>query len=309
MQRVNQLCFGPGFGYRIAQLLDLNKEAARCGAELLLVQPLPRDRSSHCAFCLWSKESRSNPSKALAFAESEAEFTLGRILVSDAEWQFGDPLQLLGSLRTDLDVIASILPFGTKSGRSIVLNGIDGTPVELRGDLGNLILAAATARLSKEGVGFFVVLPSFFLSQRSVLRQFPALGFGVEAALALPSGSFAPLTSVPTYLVVVRKHPVSRMFVAQLSSDVNANIQIVANLNESQEGGRLELGRFVDPQSFTGLDSIRITERLNQVGSHFGAPAVRLEELATAINLGRFGEDFKFQKQQNAIFIPLIGIR
>jgi hypothetical protein len=205
-------------------------------------------------------------------------------------------------------VVASILPFGAKTGRSITLTGTDGHPVELRDDLGHLILAAATARLSKDGLGLFVIPPSFFFSQRSVFRQFQALGFGVEAALALPSGSFAPYTNIPTYLVLVRRRTVSRMFVAQLSADANTNLQILVNLSEGKEGGSLELGRLVDPLSFTGLESIRTTERLNQARTVFGAPAVRLEDLATVINLGRFGNDFRFPKQPNAIFIPLIGI-
>jgi hypothetical protein len=39
----------------------------------------------------------------------------------------------------------------------------------------------------------------------------------------------------------------------------------------------------------------------------FGAPSVKIEELATAINLGRFGDEFAFPALGNAIFVPLIG--
>src|SRR5437588_6734155 len=42
-----------------------------------------------------------------------------------------------------------------------------GKEVELRDDLGNLILAAATRKLSKDGIGLFVVTPSFFLDRKS----------------------------------------------------------------------------------------------------------------------------------------------
>jgi hypothetical protein len=52
------------------------------------------------------------------------------------------------------------------------------------------------------------------------------LGLTVKAALALPAGSFAPYTIVPTYLVVVTKGAETRMFVAQLSSDTKANSQM-----------------------------------------------------------------------------------
>jgi hypothetical protein len=250
----------------------------------------------------------AHAAKAFAFTQNEAEFTLGRVLVSAAEWQLGEPLQLLNSLKSDVDVVASILPFGANSDRSIVLTRLDGNQIELRDDLGNLILVTAAMRLSADGVGLFVIPPSFFFSQRSVLRQFTSLGLTVEAALVLPSGSFAPYTNMPTYLVVVRKRALARMFVAQLSSDAKTNLQIVSNLTEGKEGGMLELGRFVDPLSFTGLDSIRTAERFQAAEHKFEAPALRLEDLATAINLGRHGEGFKFPPHDNAIFIPMIGI-
>src|SRR5207253_6946236 len=107
----------------------------------------------------------------------------------------------------------------------------------------------------------FVVTPSFFFSQRSVLRQFDVLSLGIEAALALPSGTFAPFTNIPAYLIVVRRKPTTKMFVAQLSADTNTNNQIIDNFKHEREGGALELGRFVNAQSFAGLEAIRTAER------------------------------------------------
>ena len=98
------------------------------------------------------------------------------------------------------------------------------------------------------------------------------------------------------------------MFVGQLSSDEKANLQIIENLRQGKDGGTLDLGRFVDPQSFAGLDTIRTTERMREAERRFGAQAVKLGDLATSINLGRFGEGFAFESQDNAIFVPLIGI-
>jgi hypothetical protein len=249
----------------------------------------------------------THAAKALAFTQNESEAALGRVLVNAAKWQVGDPLELLNTLKTDVDIVASILPFGSMSDRTIVLKGLGGNKIEVRGDLGQLILAAAAMRLSADGIGLFVIPPSFFISQRSVLRQFNSLGLSVEAALALPSGSFAPYTNIQTYLLIVRKRAFDRMFVAQLSSDTNTNIQIVSNLAEGKEGGALELGRFVEPLSFTGLNAIRTEEHFQTAEREYGAPALRLENLATAINLGRYGEDFKFHQHDNAIYVPLIG--
>ena len=97
------------------------------------------------------------------------------------------------------------------------------------------------------------------------------------------------------------------MFVAQLSGDEKTNLQILDNLREDREGGTLELGRYVAPLSFTSLERIRAVERFDEAESRFAAPAVKLMELATEINLGRFGDDFAFQPQENSLFIPLIG--
>lgn len=246
------------------------------------------------------------PKVALAFTQIQAEQALGKVLVPDVSWQLGEPMRLLDTVAQEFDLVASILPMGVRSAKPLKVATASGENVELKDNLGNLVMVAALLRLNSSGVGLFVVTPSFF-SQRSVFRQFGVLGLGVEAALALPSGTFAPYTNILSYLVVIRRKPAARMFVAQLSGDEKTNLQILDNLRQGQEGGTLELGRFVDPMSFSSLEAIRTTERFGEAERRFAAPAVKLAELAIAINLGRFGEDFVFQAQDNALFIPLIG--
>ena len=245
--------------------------------------------------------------EALAFTQIQAEHALGTVLVPKVSWQLGEPMRLLDAVTQEFDVVASILPMGARSANPLKVATASGEKVELRDDLGNLVMVAAALHLSSSGVGLFVVTPSFFFSQRSVFRQFGVLGLGVEAALTLPSGTFAPYTNIPAFLLVVGRKPSARMFVAQLSGDEKTNLQILDNFRQGQEGGALELGRFVDPLSFINLATIRTAERVAEVERSFAAPAVKLAELATAINLGRFGDDFVFQPQDNSLFIPLIG--
>lgn len=247
------------------------------------------------------------PKEALAFTQIQAEHDLGKILVPEVSWRLGEPMRLLDAVTQEFDVVASILPMGGKSSSPLKVTITSGESIELRDDPGNLLMVAASLHLSSSGVGLFVVTPSFFFSQRSVFRQFSVLGLGVQAALALPSGTFAPYTNIPAFLLVVGKKPAARMFVAQLSNDEKTNLQILDNLRQSHEGGTLELGRFVAPLSFTSLETIRTAERFGEAERRFAAPAVKLVELATAINLGRFGDDFTFQPQDNSLFIPLIG--
>jgi hypothetical protein len=247
------------------------------------------------------------PKVAVAFTQNHAEHAIGNVLVPEVKWQLGEPIHLLDAVTQEFDVVASILPMGARSANSLKVVTASGENVELSDDLGNLVMVAGSLHLSSSGVGLFVVTPSFFFSQRSIFRQFGVLGLGVEAALALPSGTFAPYTNISAYLVVVRRKPAERMFVAQLSGDEKTNLQILDNLRQGREGGTLELGRFVAPLSFTSLETIRTVERFEEAERRFAAPAVKLADLATAINLGRFGEDFVFQPQDNSLFIPLIG--
>ena len=246
--------------------------------------------------------------KAIAIVQDEGNFELGRVLVNSVDWRLGEPLNLLSSLAPDLDLVVSIPPFGARSGRTLAVQGLDGKDVEMRDDLGTLILAASAARLNNDGIGIYIVTPSFFFSSHSVLRQFGSIGLGVEAALALPQASFAPYTNIQAYLVVVRKGITDRLFVGQLSTDAKTNLQIISNFREGKAGGALELGRYVALQAFTGLDRLRMDERLEEAGRMFGAPAVRLGELALAITLGRSGSDFHFPAAENDLFVPLIGI-
>ena len=245
--------------------------------------------------------------RCIAFNTNASEGKLAKALFPLAEWTIGEPLKLLETLATPIDIVVSCLPFGARTSETLTLADTAGNPVELRDDLGNLILTAATARLSENGVGLFVVTPSFFFAERSVLKRFTEFGFNVDAALALPPGSFAPYTAISTYLLVVTKSPPKPMFVAQLSGDPNTNSQILANLNNGLEGGAVELGRYVEALDFRGIDSFRAGDYFATASKQIGFPAVVLEDLATEITLGRFGDGFKFAPATNAIYVPMIG--
>lgn len=245
--------------------------------------------------------------RCIGYNQDTSEGELANTLFPQAEWSIGQPLTLLQTLDEPIDVVVSCLPFGVRTSESLTLADTAGNPIDLKDELGNLILAATTARLSEDGVGLFVVLPSFFFSRRSILKRFPDLGFSAEAALALPPGSFAPYTSISTYLLVVRKGSNKKMFVAQLSSDQNTNAQILKNCTKGEEGGTVELGRYVDALEFRSIDSLRAGEYFVSASKQIGFPAVALDDLATEIDLGRFGDGFTFPEATNAVFVPMIG--
>lgn len=252
----------------------------------------------------------SGVSEAMAITQDSGEHALGKVLVPRADWQLGDPLLVLGKENKALDVVASILPMGVRANHPLKVTLPSGDAVEMADDLGNLILVAASMRLSSSGVGLFVVTPSFFFKQQSVFHRFSELGLGMEAALALPSGTLAPYTNVSAYLVVVRRKLSTRMFVAQLSADPNTNLQVIANFQQGTEGGSLELGRFVTTDAFRGIEHLRASAAMTAAEKRFGVQASNLAELGgvrSVIQMGRRGNEFTFQPLENAIYIPLIG--
>jgi len=245
--------------------------------------------------------------RCIGYNINTSEGELAKTLFPQAEWTFGQVLELLPHLDSTVDVVVSSLPFNVKTNESLELVDQHGIKVKLKDTLGNLILAAGMSSLANNGVGLFVVHSSFFFSEHSIIKRFPELGFSVEAAFALPLGSFAPFTSISTYLLVVNKGANKKMFVAQLSNDQNTNTQIIENFKKATEGGTVELGRYVDTLEFKGIDSLRAVDYFESASKQIGFSPVVLEDLATEINLGRHGDGFNFPAASNAVFVPMIG--
>jgi len=245
------------------------------------------------------------PTKASAYTMNAAKLSLGELLAPEVNWQCGDPLELLGRSGVEFDLIASNLPINVKTSKTVSVDTADGSTIELSGDLGGLILTAASNRLSSAGIGLFIVSPLFFSSPRSVFHRLGELGLGIEAAFSLPSGTFT-FANIQTYLVAVRRKPSSRMFVAELSRKDNSR-QVIENFHAGLEGETLELGRYVCTADFTGLNAIRAEETLKQKEKEYGTLSVALAELASVLTHGSSDEKKPFEDKENAIYIPLGG--
>ena len=249
----------------------------------------------------------SKATTAFAFTPHNAEYVLGKVFVPEVDWRVGQPLELLHSAPNDLDLAASIVPIGIKAPNPLIITSTAGERIELRDDLGNLVMISASLHLNSTGIALFVVTSSFFSSRHSVFRRFNEIGLGAEAALALPPGTFAPYTNIPACLIVVRRASMPRLFVAELSSDTKTNSRILENLQQKREGGSFELGLLIDPNSFTGFEALRAAERIKEASSRFAVTPLPLGYLATDLNLGRHDASFDFPVRENAIFIPLLG--
>jgi hypothetical protein len=249
----------------------------------------------------------TSAARSIGYCSNNDEGELAQTIFPDSEWFVGSSLDLLAHLDSPIDVIVSMLPFNATSNQSLKLEDLSGNQVPIKSSLDNLILATSTSRLDVNGIGLYIVSPSFFHSPRSVFKYFPQLGFYVEAALSLPPGAFAPYTFISTYLLVVRRRPKNKMFVAQLSHDLNTNTQVLDNYLRETEGKTVDLGRYVEPYEFRGLESLRAQEFFESASQQFGYPSVSLANLAADIKLGRSKDEFKFLPVQNALYIPIIG--
>src|SRR5882724_3058159 len=257
------------------------------------------------AFLIETIRAATGAQRSYALSSNETDARIGRALTPGTDWKFFRPTELLNSIPGDVDLFASMLPFGAKADHPFTI-AHDGREIEIRSDIGGQVLVAASLKLSSSGIGLLVVPPMFFVSELSVRGQLNSLGLGVNAALALPPGTFAPYTNIGGYLVIIRPQLVAKTFVAQLSNDLKTNSQILENYSNAIAGGTLELGRFVESGSFRGLDEIRAKEKFAEAQLKFRAAAIRLEALAKQITLGRPGRNFN--AIENSIYIPILGV-
>lgn len=240
-----------------------------------------------------------------AITPHQGELALGRVIAPSVQWHSTDVLQWLSTQTSQIDCFVSCPPFGIKSSAFIGLGSASAEQIEARGDLAQLIAIKAGQCLPPDGRGLFVVSTSFFVRD-SLFRRMSEFGLGVEAAFALPAGTFAPHANIPAYLIVVGRNPDSRLFVAPLSSDTTVNKRVIGNFRHAADGDPLGAGGFVDAASFTGLEAIRSAAALEFAAAQMHHPAETLGgSLAKEIVQGRYQQDF--QDAPNTIYVPLLG--
>lgn len=247
----------------------------------------------------------TKPANAMAFGQNETEATLGRAIAHNAKWQMGDSLELLGQLDEELDVVACNLSEGIRTRKRLTVKTNSGEKIIIEGDLGHQILIASSLRLKPDGIGIFILPHSFFNSNESIFRHLTNIGLGVEAAFELPPVNFFSTRS-DRNLVIIRKRQLQQIFIGQLSEDISLNNTVLNNLSGNKSGGTVELGRYVDAATFSGIDIVRIIEKVEKLGQQYGAPK-NLGEIAKGIEIGGANIKYAFRDQENAIYIPIVG--
>lgn len=250
----------------------------------------------------------AKPRTAFAVEINKRVANLGEALNGTVDWRTGDFLSMADSIPDDLDIVASSLPLGMRARFPYDVTTKSEGVISLGHDQGHQLLVASARKLRDDGAGLFVTTPSFFWSQRSPFKRLADIGLGVEAALALPPGAFAPVTNIQTCLVIIRKRMLDRIFVGQLTTDPESNYQLLASLRSGIDGTSMDLGRFVSAESFVGIEALRTAELFSDAEQRFGYPGVHLIDLMIESTRGRRDKDFQFPQRDNAVYIPTVGI-
>jgi hypothetical protein len=249
------------------------------------------------------------PTVAIGLCPDATSLEIVRLLHRDApiDWRLGDPLLLLDDIGDRFDVVLGCPPLGWKP-NSLTLT-LDSGPVELRDSLDKLVMLKASMLLESSGVGFFVTSPNFIWRRgnRTVYSNLARFGLFVDAALALPSGTFSPATGIAGLLVVIRREKPVRLFVGELTSDPSSSDVLLKNLKSRKDGKVPQLGALVDSQSFRSFQTLVAEHEIEGLARALGLPPIPLSDIATEINLARPKQEQEFSDLPNAIYLPFIG--
>jgi SAM-dependent methyltransferase len=243
--------------------------------------------------------------KSIGITPNLSSLKIAPLLASDENilWNLGDPFSILDDINGDFDLIASAPPFGMRGKVPFA------EELGLKDDVGNLLILKACQRLKKNGIGIFVVSPSFFFDKRTntVKNSLSQHGLYLDAAFLLPHGTFEPLTSTDTYLIVVRRSKAKDFFVGQVFGDRQQDTLLLKNYHARRAGKIPQQGVLVKENEFNGLNSLIFTYELEQMVTRSGLNTLPLKTVVTAINLPRQSSSAAFTEDVNAVYLPMLG--
>ena len=140
---------------------------------------------------------------------------------------------------------------------------LDGKETVIHND-GRTLMLKALMHLHEQGVGIFITTVSFTFHRGSISHLLGELGFNVEAALTLPSGTFSLFTANCQYFTNCRNKNKGKFF---LESSRRIRIQkiVLHNLLQNKTGRVLQQGVWVDSSSDLSLSNLLKGEELKKI--------------------------------------------
>ena len=258
---------------------------------------------------LISAAESTQPETALGLIQNVQVFGIASLLnpFHSLTWRLGEPLDTLVELKEDFDLIVSCLPIGMQL-TSATFDFVNG-PVVVKDNREAILLLQSCTHLHPDGLAFFVVSNNFIQAQKtnSVYANLARFGLNLDAALSLPTSAFAPYTTIPTTLVIIRRAQSERLFVGALTEDRKRNAELLNNLKARKPGPELPLGGLVDRRLFYGYSSLIAQYKVQELARNLRLEPVTLSEIATEVNFTRATEYPGFEERPNAIYLPLVG--
>ncbi len=245
----------------------------------------------------------------LALCINEKQLKISKLLDSHnhIKWRIGDPFLLLEDIGDTFDIILGMPPWRTK--HSEIELGIDGDIIKIRDEQYNLLLLKGALKLSKKGIAFFIVSPRFisYQGEKSVYSNLYRFGLYVDAIISIPAGTFAPITNIQTYLLIIKKEKPQNLFVGELYQDKKNRQTLLKNLKLRKEGKTLHLGALINHESFTSFNAFILEKEIESLAHKFNLSAVDLAAITTEINSPSSKLKNGFNKYKNCVYLPRVG--
>jgi len=249
------------------------------------------------------------PGVALAFSRSVDEQQIAQLLWQDqtVELRLGDPLVLVDDVHEQFDVVVGSPPWNLGSRDSIKLPSDHGL-VEVKGFQDELLILKGAKLLRENGTGFFVTCNRFMIERaNSVYASLAKFGLFVDAALTLPSGTFAPHTNMPGLLLIIRRQKQKHLFVGELTPDQSSRQALLRNLKQRKSAKVIQLGALLEQEQFQLLPHLVLEREIRQQAKKLGLSPTSVVEVATAINLADRQTEDGFLDIPNSVYLPTIG--
>lgn len=253
---------------------------------------------------LLAKVAASTGAKNICGVELNSEVSeIARLVIPECGKVFcNDALKAGGDVDPRYDLIVGEPPMGVKLDSSYEI------PTSKKGItiFSDALVTWAVDRLASNGTAIFLLPVTFLTGQSVKMRDYlQSVGISVRACIHVPSGSLKA-TMVQSYVVVLDRVQREDTFIAQYSSDVGHQKEIIKNFENDGNAKRPAQGRMVKLVNFKGYNHYDAQERLKQL-----VPRMRLNEVSSDSLFKKIVRatklDYEFVGSSNVLYLKLVG--
>ncbi len=171
----------------------------------------------------------------------------------------------------------------------------------------NIIALLASNNLSSDGKAIFLLPETFYNYEHpdGVVANLAEFGLHINAIVSIPQNSLSPWTALSSSLFLISRKKTNDLFVGRLSEESDTAL-LVSNLINRKNGQTIELGRLINPLDYKSWRQYLFQTEVEQAVKNSKLPAIKLEEIATKINIGDTRENGGFDDLPNTFYLPVI---